>query len=409
MGDEILFSLIKQQLFINEKIGTLPADTPRLPIQIDFEHTIKKLRLPVTEYDKEVILDLRKELDLQKSIFFYRLLILENSWLSVLEKSSKGTFKEAWNLCWKPEVLIELIDKAYLGNTIESAANNYILIKINQSQKLSELSEILSNLIPAELYSAIEPTLDKINEIATLSAEISDLMYSLGPLIQLSRYGNVRNTDVNQIEHLIDLIITKINVGLYNACYGLDEDQSRQMNNCIQYHHKNILLIESNDKTEDWINLLKQLQSKENLPLIIIGNISRVLFDTDIYSADEANALLQYFVSTTVETKDTAHWIDGFLHNSAEILLYDETLWNLIYDWVASIPYEEFLLLLPFVRKTFSNFEYGQRREIAQKVKTGKVTQGTNAFQNFEEDSEEGNLLLAVVQQFMGLVKKDGE
>lgn len=403
MGDEVLFSLIKPQLFINERIGTLPPDTPRLPIQIDFETTVKKLRLPMAEYDKEVILDLRKELDLQKSIFFYRMLILENSWLTILEKNSKGTFKEAWNLCWKPEVLIELIDKAYLGNTIESAAKNYIFYKINQSQKLSELTDILSLLIPAELYTAIEPTLDRINEIATLSAEITDLIYSLGPLIQLSRYGNVRNTDVNQIAHLIELIITKINAGLYNACYGLDEEQSRQMNDCINFHHKNILLIETIEKTEQWQDLLKQMQAKENLPLIIIGNISRILFDANLYGEEEAKSMLQYFVSTTVNTKDTAHWIDGFLHNSAEILLYDETLWNLIYDWVAAIPYDDFLLLLPFVRKTFSNFEYGQRREIAQKVKSGKVNSGANALQKFEENSEEGKLMLEVVAQFMGL------
>jgi hypothetical protein len=39
---------------------------------------------------------------------------------------TKGTFKESWITEWSPDMMIDLIDKAFLGNTVQIAAQSII-------------------------------------------------------------------------------------------------------------------------------------------------------------------------------------------------------------------------------------------------------------------------------------------
>jgi hypothetical protein len=53
------------------------------------------------------------------------------------------------------------------------------------------------------------------------------------------------------------------------------------------------------------------------------------------------------------------------------VLLYDNVLWNLVYAWVASLPYEDFRGLVPILRRTFAQYEPPERRKLGEKAKAG--------------------------------------
>ncbi|MEM9931302.1 MAG: DUF5682 family protein, partial [Bacteroidota bacterium] len=95
MGDGILLELIKEQLIVGNRMGEVPDDIPKVPLQEDFEKTIKSLRLRLSAAPKELNLDLRKKNDLSRSVLFHRLAILGISWAEPVQKRSKGTFKES--------------------------------------------------------------------------------------------------------------------------------------------------------------------------------------------------------------------------------------------------------------------------------------------------------------------------
>ena len=58
MGDPIYLELIKRKLIVGEKIGEVPEDIPKVPLQQDFEKQCKQLRLKMSELEKELSLDL---------------------------------------------------------------------------------------------------------------------------------------------------------------------------------------------------------------------------------------------------------------------------------------------------------------------------------------------------------------
>jgi hypothetical protein len=405
MGDGILLQLIQKALIVHPKMGKVPADIPKLPIQENFEAIVKSLRLTTQPYDKQFDFDLRKENDLQKSIFLHRLLLLQITWGKKVGNKNKGTFKETWVLCWQPEVIVQLIDKAYLGNTIEIAATAYINEQATNNNSIAQLAQLIAEIIPAELYQSLDTLLAKIQDLTTIAVDVQDLMLAIAPLIEVARYGNVRKTDASVITYIIENLIVKINIGLPNACYGLNEDQSEKMFALINNVNENIKLFDNETLLADWITMLQKLHQKANVHPLIIGCVSRLLLDANIFNDTQAENMMSYFLSITQPAADVAYWLQGFLKNSGTLILYDNRLWNLLYNWVAQLADEVFLDLLPFLRKTFSHFEFAERRQIGEKAKKGvtetSISNEQIADDNFDE--EKGKQIIPTLAMLMNL------
>ena len=402
MGDGILLELVKKEMIVGHALGKVPSELPKLPLQNDFEELVRKLRLPLTAEKKDLELDLRKEIDLNRSIFLYRLLILDIKWAKQAYSRSKGTFKEAWTLVWSPEMMINLIEKGIWGNTIQDASSKFLLDKAATTTSISDLSEMIQAAIPAELFAAIESLLLKINELATISADIMELMSAIVPLADVGRYGNVRKSDLTAINALVEGMITRICIGLPTACYGLDDAASQKMFELIRRVNDSVRLVENADLTNMWFQTLTVLLDKEGVAPIISGCTCRLLFDAKTLDTEGVATKFGLALSTGNEPHYSAGWIEGFLKGSGMILLYDDTLWNLLYKWVAELTDDAFMVLIPILRRTFSKFEVGERKHLGEKAKRGVVFSQNNTVEDI--DSQLFNFELA--EKPLGLVAR---
>ena len=68
----------------------------------------------------------------------------------------------------------------------------------------------------------------------------------------------------------------------------------------------------------------------------------------------------------------SAQWIEGFLHGSGLLLIYNEVLWAILDQWVADLSEERLMEILPILRRTFSNFSGPEREKMLQLAKRGK-------------------------------------
>lgn len=76
-GDDMLLQLVRESLIVGNCLGKVPEAVPKVPLLIDVERQQKRLRVPFTAEIKEMTLDLRKETDLERSLFFHRLALLD--------------------------------------------------------------------------------------------------------------------------------------------------------------------------------------------------------------------------------------------------------------------------------------------------------------------------------------------
>lgn len=373
-GDKILLKLVEEELIVAKTMGKVPQKLPKLPIQNDFEKEAKNKRLPIEDIENNHELDLRKPLDLQRSIFFHRLQILGISWAKKAHANSKGTFKEVWNTRWKPEMMIDLIEKGFWGNSIEAASSAFLLDNATNTQDISLLAEMVEvKALPAELFEAVKLILDKIIQISAVAADVIDLMGALKHLVNTLRYGNVRKTDTSIISSIVDSFIRRICVGLPNAAYGLDQKNSYNLFQEIKNTNDAVRLIQVDELSKIWHQCLRVILHKEGVHEIIVGFVCRLLYDLHQISADETAQELGLALSPANKPAHSAAWLEGFLSGSGSLLLYDHTLWNILYKWVAQLEQEVFMELMPLLRRTFSYFEPDERKQIGEKAKFGLV------------------------------------
>jgi hypothetical protein len=405
MGDGILLELVKKELIVGHGIGKVPDELPKLPLQADFEEKSKKWKLPQTADFKDIELDLRKDLDLNRSIFLHRLTILGINWgkQSMVSSKVRGTFKEAWRLQWKPEMLVDLIEKGIWGNSIDEASSKFLLDKAVKTQSVRELSEMIQTAIPAELFAAIELLLQKVNDLATVSADILELMAAISPLADVGRYGNVRKTDLAAINALVEGLILRVCIGLPNACYGLDDAASQQTFEQIRNVNDAVRLLENSLLREEWFKTLTHLTDKTGVHPVIRGCTTRLLFDGKELDTEGVAVKFSFALSTGNEPSFSAGWIEGFLKGSGMILLYDDLLWNLLYKWVSELREDIFTELLPILRRTFSKYAVGERRQLGEKARRGVASTTASEVGYAEDfDYELAELVLPLALELLG-------
>ena len=401
-GEPVMMNLLHHDLIVSDRIGEVPDDIPEPPLQLDIEKLQKKLRLPPTADWKDYVLDLRKENDLERSVFLHRLQLLNIKWGHKSDVSGKGTFKEQWRLQWDPAFSIDIIEKGTYGNTTEEAATKYVMQLADEANALPDVCALLENSIPAELPLAIASLIHQINNLAAASGDVIQLMEVIPNLVNVSRYGSVRKTDADLVMGIVDSMITRICISLPAACTGINEDAADHLLELFAKMNAAVNVLQQNNITQQWQQTLTFVASGKNTAPVIGGYATRLLADYKLITGDDLVKAFYYAMSPATAPGIAAAWLEGFLKGSGTILLIDNDLWAVVNNWVEQLDEEVFTQVLPLLRRTFSNFSKPERRKLGEKVKSGGVSGGVLQKVATAIDSERAKQGIDVVMKMMG-------
>ncbi|THU37097.1 hypothetical protein FAM09_19285 [Niastella caeni] len=402
-GESILMQLINDELIVSNRIGEVPTEIPKPPLQLDIEKLQKKLRLPPTADGKDYTLDLRKENDLERSIFLHRLQLLDIKWGERQDVSGKGTFKELWRLQWDPELSINIIEKGNWGNTVAEAAEKFVIDKASKADTLSTVTDLLENTIPAELHQAVEECIQRINNLAAASGDVIQLMEVVPGLVQVTRYGSVRKTDADLVLGIINSMLTRICVSLPAACTAVSEEAAQKLLELFFKLNDAVNVLQQTDITTQWQQTLQSIVGAGNTSPMIAGYATRLLADYKLLEGDALVRVFHYAMSAATQPDQAAAWLEGFLKGSGTILLIDNNLWNLVNNWIDTLDEETFTRVLPLLRRTFSSFSAPERKKLGEKVKTGG---GGSAAMPVDENNlqeERARQGIPVILQLLGI------
>jgi hypothetical protein len=400
-GESIRLTLVHDELIVSDRIGEVPDTIPKPPLQLDIEKTQKRLRLPASADWKDYVLDLRKENDLERSIFLHRLQLLDIKWGEQSKASGKGTFKEQWRLQWEPSLSIEIIERGRYGNTVEEAASKYVSEQAENAELLPVVCGLLENTIPAELPAAVEVLIRQVNNLAAASGDVIQLMEAIPNLVNVSRYGNVRKTDADMVLGIVNSMITRICVSLPASCTGVADDAAMNLVDLFFEMNEAVNLLQQTDITGLWQQTLKAIAHNKNSSPVIAGYATRLLADYKLITGDELVRTFYYAMSAATAPSLAAAWLEGFLKGSGTLLLVDNDLWTVIDDWVRQLDENTFDDILPLLRRTFSNFSTAERRRLGEKVKTGGGA-GIMIKAEIDFDAERAKNAIPVVMKLMG-------
>jgi hypothetical protein len=400
-GNPAPLRLIHDKLIVGEVMGSVPDGTPMMPLQLDLRREQKRLELRESSDKSELTLDLRNDFHLERSHLLHRLQILGVPWgEKVSVQKQAGTAKEVWKLQWFPELTIQLIEKSAWGNTIVDAATDFARHMAKEAKNLPLLTALVNEVLLANLPNAVDTVVKRLQAEASATGDIKELMLALPELADVLAYGNVRQTDSEMVQTVVDGMVTRTCIGLPNECAMLDDEAATVMFNAILSFHGAIYLLNRPEYETVWHDVLRQVLEHSNVHGLIRGRACRILLDEGKLDMEEARRQMRLAMSLTGDAASAAAWLEGFLHNSGLILVHDEALLGIVDEWLMSLQNESFEGLLPLLRRTFSSFDNPERRALGKLIsgKAEKEREGRT-----EIDEERAKAMLPILAELLGL------
>ncbi|WP_281838402.1 DUF5682 family protein [Cardiobacterium hominis] len=369
MGDDTVLRLIEHEWLIDNAIGSVPAATPQLPLIADVQAQRKKLRLAESDEAKTLELDLRKPLDLQRSIHFHRLQLLGITDAETLPARGKGTFKEAWTYRYQPESHITLTERAPYGNTLAAAVQGYVAERLQQARSLAELTALLTAVLPADLPALVATLTRHIADLSATQDNLADSLAALPNLTDTVRYGDVRALDPAPLLAVLDTLLARLAAGGVQGCLNIDHDSASALFTPIRQADYQLSLLDNPALNTYWQRFLQNILAATNAHPLLAGNAARLLFDKQHLDAARCAELQAQNLSAANPSERAAYWLEGYLYQSGTVLLLHDPLWRILDDWLRALSAEHFTELLPLLRRTFSSFEPGERRQLGDKAR----------------------------------------
>ena len=383
---QVLPQPVLDRLLQDQRLGRVPEGCAQLPLQQDFAQQVKHFRLKLDAVHKSIELDLRVPFDLQKSQFLHQLNLLGLSWGKIERASNgRGSFKEAWTLSWQPEDALQLNEMAMWGGTVLDAAHAWLIQMSTEATQIQQLAAQIEQSLLAGLQRMLPAALARLD---TLSAQQHDpilLIDALTPLVNAARYGSVRAFDTAMLIELMQRLLARIVISLPLHCQQLNDDVAAERIGQLAQLFRIVELSDQAEFLTAWQQLLTDLLAVADLQGRLAGWCCRMAREQDLLSADEAKIRFSRALSVGQNPEHSAAWFEGFITDQALLLLHDDGLWELVDQWLLTLPAEQFIALLPLLRRTTASFAHPERQQLAQRASqqqtsaTSVVATGFNA------------------------------
>lgn len=370
-GDPLPLDFLRGPLLIGTRLGELPEGLPSLPLQQDIDAMLRKLRLKPAASVTPLELDLREEGGRARSIFLHRLLALQIHWGRKQQARSRGTFKETWSLQWKPELAVSIIDASAFGNTVESAASRRLVKEAAKESGLAAITGSLDLALLGALPQAVELLLRQLDAAAANSHDIAELLEAVPSLARISRYGDVRATDIAAVSRLLAGFAARIHAGLLAAASGIDDAAATILSGSVREFGAAMAMIEDATILAEFYAVLAKIAESTQAHPKMRGHAVRLLRDAGHLDDEAAARHLGFALSPGMPALAAAAWLEGFLQGGGSFLVHDRALLGLVDAWLASLNADAFQTVLPLVRRTFGTFSAPERARISASVAQG--------------------------------------
>lgn len=403
VGDETPLALIRDRLVVGDALGAVPDGTPMVPLQESLAKEQKRLRLPPQATDKLLELDLRQPMDRERSVLIHRLALLGVMWGKAERSTSRGTFKEVWRLSWRPELVVAVIEAAIWGNTVADAAAARARRLTGDAPDLPSIAALLEKLLVADVPEATRVAIARLDELAAVSSDFTQLCSALPPVARTLRYGDVRGTDSSLLAHVVAGMVARIAAGLPVAVGTLDDDAAAAMFGHLVAVNDALARLADATLLAPWREALRRVLDLPNVHGLVAGRAARLLLDAGEIATGDASRHWSAALSRGGDPALGAAWIEGFLRDSGTLLVHDVDLWSILDGWLSELPPDAFAAVLPLLRRTVATFSKPERRRLGERAQSGTSAIVRKASDPDRFDAERAGVVLPTVARYLGI------
>ncbi len=368
-GDVIPLNVIDNELVIGNRVGEVDEGVPQPPLLADLQRQQRQLRLKPEALEKDIALDLRSKAGLAKSVLLHRLQLIDVPWGVLLDASAgRGTFREVWRLAWEPELSVALAEAVLYGPTIEQAAAGAAMVHGEEETDCGKLAELVRRCLLSDLEAAATFNIAELQRAAVGSTEVFALARAVVPLVDILRYGTAREMPEEELRRLVLSLLTEVCAGLRYACHSLDNASAAEARGDMAALDRSIALLKEEAVDEQWQYALQQLAADDQAAPLLRGFAVRLRYDRGIASPEETALALSQALSPAVNTHDAGAWFEGFMNEAGDVLIADQKLFDLVDAWICEQSGDDFVEMLPLLRRSFATFDPSASRRLLDRV-----------------------------------------
>lgn len=372
-GEEAPLRLVERRLLFGERVGSVDQAVPQMPLAADLERWQKRCRLKPEDLEREIALDLRSEAGLLKSTLLHRLALLEIDWGRLLDgEAGRGTFRETWLLAWTPILSVKLAEALVYGVTIEQAAGNKAIMQARECRDVATLARLVKTCLLADLPQAAEACIASLQAAAVDSGDLVGLMETVPPLVSILRYGTARPIPEGQLKALVSSVSAEINAGTLSAAMDIEPAEAQQMRQAMNGYDHALGLFDDDHLTQMWRRELAGIVGHDRSAPAIAGLALRLLHDCQAWPVDDVAASFSRALTPPAAPAAAGAFVESFLGGGAEVLVQDRDLLAALDQWLLGLEDDNFVELLPMLRRGFADFAESGRQRILGIVGSGK-------------------------------------
>ncbi|MET8000536.1 DUF5682 family protein [Nonomuraea glycinis] len=260
---------------------------------------------------------------------------------------------------------------------------------------LADLTALVERCLLADLPEALPEVLAALSARAALDTDVTQLMAALPAMVRAHRYGDVRGTSADGLAVIVHSMVDRICVGLPVSVTGLDDGAAADLLGHVDAVHTAVALLDEGAgqawtpapaPDEDggqaatdvvrgttsrgrWLVTLRGICDRQDLHGLIEGRLTRILLDAG--ELDDAGDRMSRAMSRGQTPVRAAAWVEGFLSGGGLLLVHDPRLLALVDEWLTGLGGDQFIEVLPLLRRTFGGFAVPERRAIGERVRSG--------------------------------------
>ena len=364
---------------IGKRVGFLPEGVSRTSVQEDFYRQLKVLHLEKyrTPDIQRLDLDLRERLnvksqdaallDLRRSFFLHRLRVLNVHFARLLPSRQDGAnWGEYWEARWVPEVEIEVVESALLGDTIEGAAAFALKERADNSASIADAAAIFQDAFLCGMPAAAAHALSVLQGLSVDAAAINEVADTAQRLSLVVRYGDLRRFDAAPVVPLLKQLYLRACLTLEDAC-NCDAKAAPTVTEAMD--SLNLLQL-SHDFLEQapWLDLLTRISDRDDLNTRCSGAAMSILLERGAADEELLAKEVARRLSPGVPADLGAGWFEGLASRNRYSLITRLSLWRHLDGYLSGLDDLEFRRALVFLRRAFADFSPSEKNDIAENL-----------------------------------------
>jgi hypothetical protein len=408
-GQPALVASALREVLVGEAIGRITHRVGRTPLQAEFYLTAQRLRLPLLDAPRQVLVHLADPHEAEQSTFLHRLAVADIPYARELQGGlggggraaaggpleSLGRVREKWELQWSPAADAHLIERTAWGSTLAEVCGRLLAKQLDEAQRVDAGTEALLRLALCDLAGGEQfaAALQRCETLAADSGSFPALARAAYHLDGLLGYGSARALPAERLTALARGLFTRAAVHLPAASACGDEDAAEVQQTLTALHD---LARRGSPAAADPDAFWASVQTVAEYPAShpALRGLSLVLLEMAGRLDREALAArLRYWLSAASDARDNARLISGLFALHRGTLVRNRALVGAVTDFLLELEVEQLVPLLPVLRRSLGDLSGAERAYLGETLAALLGLHATRAGRALAVTSEDEALL----------------